>query len=210
MNKELKEFKDTAAQLNEQVNSFQSELREKQEKKRALERQYETMLSDDSSLAEINKVRQTIASLDSDIEILTNKIAKLESAKKSKVEPLLEAAKEAYERDLASTHEKLQPVFKEILDYRVKMLEALQRASADYQDIDAKYWDLHNEQVRAASDRARYNRLVRFDFNNVLYGQRDHAGRPTEPGLLPDKNEMMIAFFKGELPEWVQEFTDKQ
>lgn len=210
MNKELKEFKDTATQLNEQVNSFQSELREKREKKRALERQYETMLSDDSSLAEINKVKQTIASLDSDIEILTSKITKLESAKKSKVEPLLEAVRNAYEKDVASTYEKLTPVFNQILDYRSKMLEALQQASAEYKEIDAKYWELSSAQGMLDRDRARYRRIDRFDFNKILYGKRDRVGRTIEPGLLPDANEMMAAFLKGELPEWVQEYTDKQ
>lgn len=205
MNQALMEFKKTAAQLDEQINNFRSQMREKQEKKRFLEREYETMLSDDSSLAEINKIKQLIVNIESDIEILSNKIGRLESTKKTKTEPLLEEATEEYERSLAAAHEKLQPVFKEIVGYRIKMLELLKQASAEYHEIDAKYWELSNEQARFDFIRARYSRINRFDFNQVLYGKRDHIGRTIEPGLLPDANEMTIAFIKGELPEWVKE-----
>ncbi|MBG9941775.1 hypothetical protein ABE237_22535 [Brevibacillus formosus] len=207
MFKEMGAFKNTVAQLDEQISSFRRELWEKRDKKTTLEKRYTAMLDDDSTLSEINKVKKQIEDLETEIQIIQDKIDKLEKSKTDKLGALLSEVREGYEREVAELSANIPPVFEEVRKHRAKMLLALQKASQYYQSASELFTDLHA--AERLSGKRESHRMGFPDIRSFL--QDRHEGHKlAEIGLLITLDEALLAYHTGKVPAWVQEYTDKQ
>jgi chromosome segregation ATPase len=198
MYKELEQFNAEVAKADEQANKAEHELTQKAKEKAELEKRYQELVENNGKLAEIAQIKRSIGTLDDEILTLQDIVRALDKKRiknrnSTEKHQMLRPVREAFEREIEATNSQLEPVIDEFKSQLAKTFPTLLKANDIFQEASRK-----NRELTKAELQIGFRPTHSFHVTDVRAVLHKYV------------EEAAMAYFNGQVPEWVQEYTNKQ
>ncbi|MEI7027566.1 hypothetical protein [Paenibacillus sp. y28] len=211
MFKELEDFKKAAAQHQERLQRFSKELKELREERARATELYSIMTADDSaglqeySVSELSRAKRRVDELDEEITVAQERLERLQSSKLEQLEKSIQAATQAWEREAALYNAALEPVFDEVRAHRARMLLAIQKAGGIYAQAREVFEQLEIERSKAGL--LAIHNVGTTDIRTLTMDTYE-GGKLTKIGFFGGFDQLLLAYYQGEVPEWVEAYRE--
>lgn len=198
MFKELEQFNAEVAKADEQANKAEHELTQKAKEKAELEKRYQELVENNGKLAEVAQIKRSIGTLDDEILALQDIVRTLDqkrfkNKKSGELHEMLRPVRDAYNREIEETNSHLAPVIEEFKGQLAQTFQTLLKANSIYQEASRKNSELTKTELQLG-----LRPVHSFHVTDI------------RPMLHKYVEEAAMAYFNGQVPEWVEGYTEQK
>jgi predicted nucleic acid-binding Zn-ribbon protein len=208
MKKAIDIFNTTVSKLDERIKTLQNEVSSLEADKKSAEENYRQMMVDDSTgvkeytTEQLNKPKQRVDELNSQIQTAKERINMLEKAATEKKAELVPAVQQAYREESGKLTAEIDVEFLKVRELRAKLTLSLLGANEKYRAAHQLRTELNDVERAAGVDQT--HRLYVPEHIPTGGG----AYTPYDAGIVPTEDELRDVYLQGKLNLWVQHYAE--